>query len=244
MYLTAMLVRNPVRDWEGVNVLLYDEPGLMDPLEQPPTTRILIAALDDYARRTRTLRGSSVVVPRGGNAVDAYIDVVVAGELPIGALDFIERRTQDELARPEAAETVAWTEQGVLVRAYVRPDKSPAETLQLLMRAARALVANPRREQLPITIRQLREEDRIVFELDEASVERLRALHGAEWKAPRVGISDDVRDAFETLHGDLYTFLVSIMTGGIDGPHLARLGGVEFVDEQGIRHPAVAPRTT
>jgi hypothetical protein len=102
------------------------------------------------------------------------------------------------------------------------------------MGAARALVANPRREQPPITIQERRGEDGVVFQLDGASAERLRALHGAQWQAPRVGISDDVRAAFEASQGDIHPFLVSVMTGGIDGPYLTRLGGVEFVDEQGM----------
>jgi hypothetical protein len=79
MFLTAMLVRNPVHGWEGVNTLLYEEPGDADSLRLPesPTTRAMIGALDGHVTGARTLLGSSIVVPRGGNAIDAYIDVVI-----------------------------------------------------------------------------------------------------------------------------------------------------------------------
>jgi hypothetical protein len=226
-----MLVRNPVRQWQGVNALLYEEPDDSVPLPQPSTTRAALQSIEGYAAAGKTLRGSSKDVPPGGNAVDAYIDVVVAGDIAADVLDRVEQRTREELEDPAAAETIAWAEGGVLVRAYVRPDKNPAETLGQLMAAARDLVANPRRTQPPIRIREIRGPDGVVFELDEQSMKRLRALHGAEWTAPRVGISDDVREAFEKLHGDIHDQLAVVMTG-IDRSYLTRLGGVEVIDER------------
>lgn len=232
MYLTAQLVRNSVHDWRGINAFLYEEPHNLETLPEPPTARALLRAVERYASTGKTRRGALVVVPPGGNAVDAYIDIVTAGALLVEALDIVEARTRLELTLEKAAETVAWADEGLLVRAYVRPDLDPVAILQLLVQSARDLVAHPRLDQLPIRVRVLRRGDRSEFELDEASIERLRALHGERWTAPRVGISDDVRDAFEALHGDdIHAHLVTVMTGGLDASHLARLGDVEFVDE-------------
>jgi len=233
MYLTAMLVRNSARNWEGVNVLLYQEPDRFDPLPQASPARAVIRAIEACIRNASALLGSAVIVPRGGNAVDAYIDVVIAGALQVAALDLIQQRTRQELERPDAAETVAWAEQGMLVRAYVRPDKDPADTLQRLVQASRELVTHPRREQPPIRIVEIRRQDGFEFALDALSTQRLRALHGAKWTSPRIHISDDVRTAFQALHGDIHDHLVAVMTGGIDSPYLTRLGGVEIVDEHG-----------
>lgn len=246
MYLTAQLVRNSVHEWKGINAFLYEEPHTLKAHPQPLTTRALLRAIEQYASAEKTRRGAVVLVPPGGNAIDAYIDIVTAGALHADALDVVEEAIQRELTLDKAAETVAWANQDLLVRAYVRPDLDPVAMLQQLMRSARDLVAHPRLDQLPIRIRELRRGDRSEFELDEESVERLRALYGEQWIAPRIGISDDVRDAFAALHGgDILAHLVTVMTGGLGASNLARLGDVEFVDEQARviwpEHSSAAP---
>jgi len=114
-----------------------------------------------------------------------------------------------------------------------RPDKDPSETIRRLLQTSRELVADPHRELTPIRIMEIRRPNGVDFELDEPSIERLRALHGATWIPPRVHISDEVRNAFQALHGDIHTHLVAVMTGGIDTTYLTRLGGVEIVNERG-----------
>lgn len=234
MYLAAMLVRNSVRRWEGVNAVLYEEPRRLDPLPSPPTTRALIGAVEAYVGAAQTLRGVAVGVPGTGLPVDAYIDIVTAGPLDVGILNQLVRpTTEKELTKAEAAETVAWAGHDLLVRAYVRPDIDPVETLRKLMRAAVDLVANPRVDQPPITVWERRVPDGYVFELDGPSAERLRALYGEAWVAPRVRVSDDVREAFQELRGEIREQMVGVMTGGLDSHYLTRLGGVKIVNEQG-----------
>lgn len=233
MYLTAQLVRNDVRGWEGVNAFLYNEPAHLEALPQPPTARAIVQAVDQYASTPRTPSGSIVVVPPGGNAVMAYLDVVVGGPIPLDSLDKIEQDTRDKLKRDDATETVAWASEGFLVRAYVRPGLNLDETLRRLALSAREIVTNPRLEQPPITILELHRSDGFTFAPDEPSKSRLRALHGDRWEVPQIGISYDNRSAFEAMHGNLYEHLMVAMTGGLETAHLARLGGIQFVDESG-----------
>jgi hypothetical protein len=238
MYLTAMLVRKSAPPVEGVNALLFEEPANFERLSTSPSTRTILGIVETYVAGARTLRASKRQIPGAGNAVDAYIDIVISGEISLDALREIGARTRVELGKPTAADTIAWTDGVVLVRAYIRQDMEPLGTLDRLLLASEALLANPRLDEPLLIIKKVRHEDASTYELDEASTDRLRLLHGDGWVPPRITLSDEVADDFHvTLGEDIHDHLVGVMTGGIEPSHLARLGGVEIVDEHGVPIP-------
>jgi hypothetical protein len=237
MYLTSMLVRNTAHDWRGTNAHLYEEPTALVSISPSAKTRQLLELADLQIKAARKLRASKIAVPSVGNAVDAYLDVIVAGDLSIESFDRIADRTRRELETPTAAEAIAWADSGVLVAVFIGRGQDLAGTFEKLSATAKELLSNPRLEQAPLRIKELREGSGASFELDQDSADRLRVLHGQEWVPGRITISDDVRDALREIHGDFYKQLELIMTGGIDEVHLVRLGGVEIYDAQGNVRP-------
>ncbi len=233
MYLTSMLLRNSAHNWQGTNVLLYEEPVELGSLEVSSTTRQLLGLIEARIGAAKTLRAAKIAVPGGGHGVEAYLDILVGGSLSIEAFTRIAERTRQELENPSVAEKIAWSDSSALVSAYVRRDLDLVATFEILRAAAGSLLDNPQLEQYPLRIRELRRESGSVFELEQESIERLRALHGSDWIAPKLHLSDDIRDDLQQMHGNFNEQLVPLMTGGIDEIYLVRLGGVVLVDAEG-----------
>lgn len=79
----------------------------------------------------------------------------------------------------------------------------------------------------PIRVVVTREGDGEVYELTRDSAKRLAAVR-PEFSPVRIRISDDNRDDFRALVGDLYPHVVTGLTG-LSGAQLGQLGGVEVV---------------
>lgn len=226
IYITAQLVHFRKMGVSSINVYRHRPGGCLAPNENPGF------AVEKVSEEPGQVVAVNVTVPPGGNAVEAYLDVVANDDLDIEMLDRVIDGFRLALDSVSSHELVRRDEStSTVVRYYFRPSLDRFQTYNQLATAVRRLFTNPS-TQSPLTVLIEEVDDNIVFHLDDESTARMRVIHGGDWQAPRVRVSADVRHDFEALHGDITRHLVDVTTG-LDAEDVRRLGGVRFVDRQG-----------
>jgi hypothetical protein len=235
MYLTAQRVRSLGFQSSAVNAFLHQRTGVALPSGDP---RREVAAV---SQDPGDLVSMSLSMPPGGNAVEAFVDVIAedsfgAPEL-VRALDLGRRGLA-------AAREGAWSAPGALARFYVQPNLDLRATFEDLAQVATKLLSSPRTMHSPLTIVVERVGDATYYHLDETGLDRMRRIHGPNWRSPRLRASDDIAADFAVYNDDLREHIIDTVTG-MDRHYVRALGGVRFVtvsgDERG-HWPALADR--
>ena len=242
MYLTAQRLYSPAKKKTGINAFLYrhgDEavPGMS-------WARPLVELVADQHIGTRG--PEHVEVAPGGNRVVSFVDIVAADGTPI---DQIETAVQTFEARlsPEQL-PLSMTVGVVAIRfgaQFGLAEVQLREEFTQIAAQALDLLRNPREpawsalEPLEVDVEQTEEELRFTLRPD--AKRRLAALHGADWHAPRVSISHDRREAFETIHGDVFKNFVPILTE-LDAERVANMGGMRFYNAHTLAMLAEWPK--
>lgn len=225
IYLTAQLVKPSRFSGEGVNAFRRRYPGPL-PQEANP-----LSSIEKILQNPGELIGSSIEIPPGGNAVHAFLDLVIPDDADKeksrrwlkGARSVIENATSNDIAVP--------LEGGkALFRFYALPSIDFVATFERLMSAALSTFETTSPEPLRVIVD--RGADVSIFRLDDASIARLRVLHGEEWSVPRIHVRDDVSADFEAYHGSLFAHLAEVLTG-LARYYVKGLGGIVFIAPNG-----------
>jgi len=214
MYVTAQRVRR--RTASGINAFLHDAPNL---------NQVDWEEFDRGEVEIGELLRQHAAVPPGGNSVLSFLDVIGPGEL-----------TVQQLAGLPETQTTQPTEHGCawhlaeLTARYSwcggdRQRPALDEELRELVEAVTALIRATDRQ--PLEIVRTLSSDGLVFELAPGSVERLRARHGDDWRAPRVRLPTLQLDQWRSQGAArLDDQVIKVLTGLTDEELVAE-GGVK-----------------
>jgi hypothetical protein len=232
MYLTAQRVYSLAKKKTGINAFLYRHgaevvPGMS--WERP----IVELVADEHIG---TRGPEHVEIAPGGNRVVSFVDIVAADDTPIEQVEDAVRTFGANFS-PERLPTSS-THGPVAIRFGAQfglaEDKVRDEFAQIA-RQALDLLRNPRepawRTHEPLGVDVETTEEGLRFTLRLESKRRLAAIHGPEWRAPRVSISHDTREAFELADGDVFKNFVPILAD-LDVERVADLGGMRFYRAQ------------
>jgi hypothetical protein len=224
IYLTAQRVRSASLRTSGVNAFLHRPAG---PVPAGPDS---LRIVDQVSQDPGEVVGMSVIVPPGGNAVEAFLDLVVDDALDQGTLTSILSAIGDAVHRATSNEVWGNAAPGALFRLYALPSLDLPATYRELAEGAIAVFTSP--ATTPIRIIVERDTDAATYFVDDASAERLRCIHGPNWAVPRLRVAHDVGDDFRFFHGDLTGHLIEVATG-LALHYVRGLGGVVFIDRTG-----------
>lgn len=182
-----------------------------------------------------TLDAQRVEVPPGGNEVVCYLDVIAPDAMSSPVIG----RALESLRRSWSPEQHSSVGEGDVQAAFT-PGNLPSDSARTeldslidhLMAIAQADPAPLPRETRPITILVSVVSDGRRYALQEDSEQRLRALHGPEWRPMSVTLGDPAPTAVPII-GELNASLVVPLTG-LDVLRLYdEFGGVRLVQMPG-----------
>lgn len=238
MYLTAHWVRAP-GGHRYLNAALYLHGDTDLPAgfwSQPP---------EDILRSVTTERPGTRVAARldkipGGNDVECFLDVVGEDSTSLGAVkEVLEELRRRMEARRSAREHIA--QDGVVAAFSAVSGGQPLLRLRELSEAALALYGDRSQptwpNRAPLVIEVTTEEEGLCFRLSDTAMIALQ-LSDQGFRAKAMRIRFDVKDAFEQLHGPIYSHVAEWLTG-LSREELLERGGVRF--EGPGREPIVWP---
>lgn len=228
MYLTAQRVYSLRARKTGVNAFLYRHgdstvPGMS--WEQPVVEQVA----DEHIG---TRGPERVEIAPGGNRVLSFVDIVAADSVPISRIEEAvgEFRARFSPGRLPVAirlgkVAIRFGAQSGLTGDHARKEFEEIAELAL------DLLRNPRepawRTEEPLEVDVEPTDHGLRFTLRPEAERRLAEIHGAGWRAPRVNISHDTREAFEFIHGDVFRNFVPILSD-LDLERVAEIGGMRF----------------
>lgn len=228
MYLTVQQVRSP-RGESGINGAVYvHRADHGHALWNPPVLRDIV---DSNLGQQIVAR---VDVAPGGNAVEAFLDVVGPDDLEDyelrGILATMSSRLKSSRVMYQSGEVAVEFsyDQGLAFSVDV--------LFQRLCDAALELRARPAGDWLlhePLIILVGHEGAAWLFRMEDESRRRLREYFGEQTTIANVRVPFDVADNFRLAYGELYPFAVEWVTSK-PRHNLLPLGGVRFLEKETI----------
>ncbi|HSN98911.1 MAG TPA: hypothetical protein VLS89_11520 [Candidatus Nanopelagicales bacterium] len=242
MYLTAQRVYSLARKKTGINAFLYRHGAEVVP--GMSWDRPVVELIADHHIGTRG--PEHVEIAPGGNRVVSFVDIVAADDTPIKQVEDAVRSFGANISpeRLPVSNTIGTVAIRFGAQSGLVEDKAREEFEQIADQALN-LLKNPRepawRTQEPLEVDVEQTEEGLRFTLREEAKRRLATIHGPAWRAPRISISHDTRDAFELAHGDVFRNFVPILAE-LDMERVADLGGMRFYRAHTDRVLAEWPR--
>jgi hypothetical protein len=238
MYVTAHVVRASRFDGRrGVNAFSHLVTTALDDAISVSATFELIA--QDAGR----LAGCFIELPPGGNEVESYLDLLVPEQSQVeAALQEARLKIVDSASLPNPPLHIEASIQHGMFRFSGAEGWEPLAVFEQLKDSA---LRASREAQAPLRIYTTQEmaEDGgevLFFRLEPPTAERLRKIHGSDWRALPVGVHEDVHHQFVDTHGPLMPRIIEVLTG-LSEKDIEGLGGLVVVSPSGeISRPVPA----
>ncbi|MBM4354707.1 MAG: hypothetical protein FJ109_13120 [Deltaproteobacteria bacterium] len=231
MYVTAQRVRARTGA-EGINAFRHVHCGeeWADLSWGPPDIAVISEG------KPGKLVAATCDVPPGGNSVLSYLDVAAPDGTDLnalrGALQVLRGKIREGSRHAVPALVGNITARFWVGREHDEPEKMPRE-FDCLVGRILVLLETPLEEkvepQVPLEIVFHVDEKGYHFELSPESADRVRAAHRpARWRKSRFQVAPDVMLDFESMHGDIYPYVATQVTG-LRLEAVVKLGGVVFI---------------
>lgn len=238
MYATALHVKRRSPALTGVNTYLYThgDEGLD---WQQPDHKIV----QDVPGR---LVASWTTVPPGSNEVRSFLDIVGPDQTPIDDVrtlltdleSMIDGSSSKPVCRRESLQARFSVSLGLQRLPSMRAEFTRLARHLVAMLDRRAgftsTIGNLLVPQAPLRVLVTKDEFGTIFQLDPPSMQRLTEFNPGLASA-RVGIRDDTREYFESLHGPIFREVALLLTG-LNDEQLHTVGGIVF-EEAGSDAP-------
>jgi len=229
MYVTAHRVRSR-KGAEGINSFLHEHAG--DDGVGLNWGAPDIAAISE--RLVGKLVADSYDVPPGGNRVLSYLEAAAPDGTSVKALRealrALRRKVDSKREYPALVRTGS-----IVCRCWVGQEHLDGadQEFDRLSERILTLLGSPRREACaagePLQVLFSLDEKGYHFELSQESSKRVREAHRHKrWQRRRIHVPPDVMLDFESVHGDIYPHVATMLTG-LRVEDVIRLGGVVFI---------------
>jgi hypothetical protein len=225
IYLTTHRARFRKENRSGINGYLYER-------AVPLPKKGGVVDIEAAAAETGELVTYRIDVPPGGNDIVSYLDVFTESPGDPAEVEHVIASLRSRLARRPPPVVFSDQASGVRFNTNIGLyDRAEAELADLAERAMALLrePGKPWRELPPLTVKVVLDGERTTYQLDDASVQRVRARSGESWAPSPVSIAHHTRNDFETLVGPFMPILAKLITR-LDDQDVLDLGGVRFVD--------------